>query len=212
MRLNFSVLLKFGAVVLGVALLSNSARADIPKRINFQGVLKDTLGNPLPDGNYSLTFRIYDAASGGNVLWQEAGVFALSGGLLTHILGSFIPVPESVFSDSLRWLGIQVGADEIVPRRQLVSVAYAYVADFAQNADKLDGLNSTDFVNLSSDYGRSGVAPDLYEGAATLTSKYVNVTGPDSVVATSGASFYGRSAGSSASDIIGVKGFGQNTG
>ena len=120
-----------------VTVFCSNSQADIPKQINFQGVLKDTLGNILPDGNYSLTFRIYDAASGGNILWQEADVFAISGGLVTHLLGSIIPISESVFNDSLRWLGVQVGAQEILPRGQLVSVAYAYVADFAQNAGKL---------------------------------------------------------------------------
>jgi len=42
------------------------------------------------------------------------------------------------------------------------------------NADLLDGLHSSSFLTTSSDYGRSGVATNLYEGTSTLTSKYVN--------------------------------------
>jgi len=53
------------------------------------------------------------------------------------------------------------------------------------DADLFDGLNSSDFLSTASDYGRSGVATDLYEGSQTLTDKYVNRDGPDSVVTTS---------------------------
>src|SRR4030066_52434 len=277
--MNFNLLrrskmnhIKFFLTAVVFLIFCSAAWADIPKQINFQGILKDSLGNPYPDGNYSITFRIYDAASGGNILWQEGQLIAISGGLFTHLLGSAIPIPESVFDDSLRWLGIQVaGNPEITPRRQLVSVPYSYVADLAQsaeklgtlipsdvalithnhnsdyaalshthtitsvdiqngtivdldisnsanispskvlgtawtsqndtsgsglNADLLDGLNSTDFLNTATDYGRSGVAVDLYEGASTLSSKYVNVTGPDSVVSTFGTAFLGKVSGS----------------
>jgi hypothetical protein len=49
------------------------------------------------------------------------------------------------------------------------------------DADLLDGYHAADFVSGGTDYGRSGVASNLYEGTSTLTGKYVNVTGPDSV-------------------------------
>ncbi len=55
------------------------------------------------------------------------------------------------------------------------------------------------------------MATDLYEGAATLTSKYVNVSGPDSVYAVSGTAFLGKVAGSMTSPVTGVKGYGENT-
>lgn len=42
------------------------------------------------------------------------------------------------------------------------------------NADKLDGLNSTDFLNTSNDYGRPGVSLNLYEGNTALTALYIN--------------------------------------
>jgi len=208
----FKTLLLLGIVLI----LGSTVWADIPKQINFQGVLRDSVGNPYPNGNYTITFRIYNAASGGNIVWQEADVFAISGGLVTHLLGSITPIPDTVFKDSLRWLGVQVGGNpEITPRSQLVSVPYSYVADFAQNADLLDGANSSDFSLISHNHASQYAA--LVHSHSTfdipaLDSVYVNVTGPDSVVTTSGTAFYGRSAGSSGSNIIGVRGFGQNTG
>jgi len=45
------------------------------------------------------------------------------------------------------------------------------------NADSLDGYSSSAFVRTLQDYGRSGVASNLYEGTSSLASKYVNVTG-----------------------------------
>jgi hypothetical protein len=45
------------------------------------------------------------------------------------------------------------------------------------NADLLDGQDSAVFVTALSDYGRSGVAANLYEGATTLNDKYVNTSG-----------------------------------
>jgi len=42
------------------------------------------------------------------------------------------------------------------------------------NADFLDGLDSTAFLSTTTDFGRSGVAATLYEGASSLSSLYVN--------------------------------------
>jgi hypothetical protein len=42
------------------------------------------------------------------------------------------------------------------------------------NADKLDGIDGSNFVNVATDYGRFNVVSDLYEGTSTLTNRYVN--------------------------------------
>ncbi|MFH1683971.1 MAG: hypothetical protein ABIA67_03725 [Candidatus Margulisiibacteriota bacterium] len=44
------------------------------------------------------------------------------------------------------------------------------------NADLLDGIDSSAFLTTASDYGRSGVAADIYEGTSTLSSKYASLT------------------------------------
>jgi len=53
------------------------------------------------------------------------------------------------------------------------------------DADRLDGLDSSDLLSSSNDYGRFAVASDLYEMTETLMSKYVNVAGPDAVTGSS---------------------------
>lgn len=45
------------------------------------------------------------------------------------------------------------------------------------NADFLDGLSSSAFLQPGDDFGRSGVAADLYEGTQTLSQRYVSRTG-----------------------------------
>ncbi|RME06059.1 MAG: hypothetical protein D6812_02185, partial [Deltaproteobacteria bacterium] len=43
----------------------------VSRFINYQGLIRDVDGFPLNDGPHDLTFKIYDAATGGTVLWSE---------------------------------------------------------------------------------------------------------------------------------------------
>ena len=107
-------------------LFSKIAWGSVPQLINFQGILKDGSGNPVPDNSYTVTLTIYDAPTAGNVKWTETQSVTTSVGLFTVLLGSTTPVPDSAFNDSSRYLGIQVGADpEMTPRQRLASVVYA---------------------------------------------------------------------------------------
>jgi hypothetical protein len=51
------------------------------------------------------------------------------------------------------------------------------------DADMLDGLQASSFLNTSNDYGRSGVASNLYEGTSTLTNRYINDDSADTMQA-----------------------------
>ena len=55
-----------------VLLLVNAciAWAATPDRLGYQGNLADSGGNPIT-ANLSITFRLYDVASGGSALWTE---------------------------------------------------------------------------------------------------------------------------------------------
>jgi len=175
-------------VVLVGLLVCRLAYADIPRQISFQGRLTDASGKFVPDGNYSLTFRIYTDSTSGSSKWSEGQLISVSKGLFNVILGTINSIPDSIFNYKDTWLGIQVGVDpEMTPRQRLSSLGYAYrtakadTSSYSMNSDKLDGLHASDFTSPVSDYGRSGVATDLYEGTATLTDKYVNETQANSV-------------------------------
>ncbi len=113
----------------GILVLCSMLYAAVPQLINFQGILRDESGNPVANGSYSVTFSIYDAPSVGNVLWAETTSVSTNSGLFTTLLGADNPLPDSVFYDSSRYLGIKVGADpEMTPRQKLSSVGYSYVS------------------------------------------------------------------------------------
>lgn len=150
----------FGLVLLSVSI----ARADIPKRINLQGILNNSGGVPLANDTVSVMFTIYDAAAGGNVKWMETQtVITDANGLFTVLLGASNPIPDTAFTDSLRWLGIKVEADpEMTPRQQLVSTAYTYVADFAQSG----GSGGGSFLPLA---GGTMTGPITSTGSPAIT-------------------------------------------
>lgn len=104
------------------------ADAAVPHLINYQGRLTDTSGAPL-NGSYNLTFRIYDAETAGNLLWEETHSGALiQKGIFGILLGSIknldLPFDKPYF------LEIKVGADEpMTPRQQITASAYAIRAE-----------------------------------------------------------------------------------
>jgi len=108
-------------------LVPSAAEGAVPQLINFQGVLKDGSGNPVPNASYSVTFTIYDAPAGGTNLWTETQSVTTTGGLFAVLLGSTNPVPDSAFKGTDRYLGIAVSPDgEMAQRQRLVSVGYSY--------------------------------------------------------------------------------------
>jgi hypothetical protein len=64
------------------------AAADVPRQINYQGMLTDADGEPVADGNYAMTFAIYATASGITPLWSEAQTVSVAGGVYNVTLGS----------------------------------------------------------------------------------------------------------------------------
>ncbi|MGH8003649.1 MAG: tail fiber domain-containing protein, partial [Limisphaerales bacterium] len=123
---SLAVLFVFSLTIWGF--LPSVSEGAVPQFINFQGVVKDSAGNTPAVDMLSVTFTIYDAPLGGTALWTETqSITIVAGGLFSVLLGSTSPIPDSVFADTVRWLGIKVETDpEMLPRQQLVSVGYAY--------------------------------------------------------------------------------------
>jgi hypothetical protein len=115
--------------VFAIALMAMAslAAADVPQVINYQGRLTDASGNPVPDGNYQITFTIYDDSTDGSAIWTETQSAAVTGGTFNVLLGSDSALTDSHFVSNERWLGIKVGTDpELVPRTRLVTAPYTY--------------------------------------------------------------------------------------
>lgn len=109
--------------------------AAVPSLINYQGVLKDSLGVPY-NGNATMAFSIWDDSIGGNKLWEEIWLtLSVSHGLFHVLLGSDTAIPDSVFRQPSAWLEVLVNGTTLSPRRRIVSAGYAYTASFADTAE-----------------------------------------------------------------------------
>lgn len=130
----------FLSALLLILTMQNSL-GQIPQTISYQGVLTDANGKAVPDGNYSLTFKLYNVDSGGVELWTETyPAVAVVKGIFNVILGSVNPL--TLPFNQQYWLGIAVdGAPELTPRIQLTSSAYSLntqsVADGAVTNSKI---------------------------------------------------------------------------
>jgi hypothetical protein len=135
-----------------VLLVVIQMKAQIPEQLSYQGVLTDTLGNPRPDGTYTMAFRLYLAASGGSPLWTEVKNVTVKDGIFTTYLGDTTPFPISITWATTYWLSIQVGGDpELSPRLKLASVAYSLNPGSGNSAWTID--STTGFLY----YGGSNV-------------------------------------------------------
>ena len=111
--------------------------AATPRLINYQGRLTDKSGMPL-EGSYSVTFRIYDAESAGNLLWGEIHQgLVIQKGVFNVLLGSVTNLDLAF--DREYYLEIKVGAEVMTPRQQIASAGYAIRAE---TADKIETRTS----------------------------------------------------------------------
>ena len=112
------------ALLLALA-FTTSASAAPPSTLGYQGRLATAGGQPIT-ANLSITFRIYDVASGGSALWTETQPSVpVDGGNLAVELGKLTPLPRSIFGKQL-YLGVQVAGDsEMLPRPPLTAAPFA---------------------------------------------------------------------------------------
>ena len=124
-----------------------TADAAVPHLINYQGRLTDSGGNPL-NGSYNLTFRIYDAETAGNLLWEEIqnGV-VIQKGIFSVLLGSVTNL--NLAFDIPYFLEIKVGSEVMSPRQRITSAGYAMRAEKAEDANTIAnvGVSATPAPN-----------------------------------------------------------------
>jgi len=170
----------------GLALVVSQAHLfaapQLASYFTFQGYLTDS-GRPA-NGLYDFQFKLYDAATGGS---QVAVTNVMDDVQVTDGVFDVMLLFERAFDGQNLWLQIEVrpGASSgpyvvLDPREPITGVpyaVYALTAAYAEDANRLDGYHASHFVATSADYGRSGVAANLYEGNTPLSDKYVKKTG-----------------------------------
>lgn len=167
-------------------LLSADLWAQVPSLIRYQGQAVDTNGVPL-EGPYTLTFRLYDAETGGTNVWEEVQPnVPLSTGHFSVLLGQVAPLTAMDWSQP-RWLSVQVNAEpELSPRQRITSVPLAIRAETAESV-KTSGL--TDDANRLVPSG----AIMLWTGAA-CPAGYSRVAAFDGAMLKAGATSSGPTA------------------
>ncbi len=124
--------------------------AEVPHLINYQGRLLQG-GKPV-NGNKNITFKICSSEQGGEIHWSETqNNVPITNGIFNVLLGSVNPIPTIVFSSDSEtngiWLETYLKDDETsLGRQRMVSVGYAFKAE---DTDKLDNKDSTDFLDTS---------------------------------------------------------------
>ncbi|MBU8922595.1 MAG: hypothetical protein KOO63_12325 [Bacteroidales bacterium] len=154
--------------VLMIFASGSSVLAEIPKTINYQGVLTDAEGNAVVDGIYEITTSLYDNLEGGTPLWQETQSVNVFKSTFSAILG--VGTALELPFDNQYYLGISIeGGAELMPRVSLSALPYSMCSN---NADMLDGLHSDAFSDTAHNHD------EIYFGQEELsTAGTVNDTG-----------------------------------
>jgi hypothetical protein len=145
-------------VNLAQPLRSNAAVSD---NLNFQARLQTSAGSIVPDGNYNIEFKLYNASSGGSALWTEDylnsashGVTVVNGYVSVN-LGSVTPFPGTISWDQSLYVTMNIGGTdpttpgwdgEMDPRLKLTAVPYAFQA---KSATQLQASNGANVATLS---------------------------------------------------------------
>ena len=180
---------RMGSLIVWLSLVCGGLGADVhaqvPALIRFQGQAVDSQGVPL-EGPYTLTFRLYDAATAGTLLWQEPqNNVTLSKGHFSVLLGQQNPFTSVDWSKPC-WVSIQVGTQlELSPRQQFTSVPLALRAQVAEGlATSVTTSTITDDANRLVPIG----AVILWTGAS-CPAGYTRLAALDGALLKAGASF-----------------------
>ena len=122
--------LLLGAVAVAtIAFTTNSVSAQIPRTFTVQGVLTDSTSKPIPNGNHTITIRLYDKISGGDPMWIEEFSAPISNGLFNLTLGVTKQLPKSFQFDRQMYVGVSYDGKEEITRIPLSTVPYAFYSE-----------------------------------------------------------------------------------
>jgi hypothetical protein len=144
MKRHLGILMLLGLIIPSLVMA-------VPQNISFQGKLTDSNGQPVTNFSLQMVFRIYDAETSGNMLWEEyqpvevyEGIYSVYLGNGTTTIGNF---DISLFSADNRWFEIEIDSEVMTPRQPVTSVAFAFTAE---NATQLGGQNADVYSNIES--------------------------------------------------------------
>ncbi|NIR47042.1 hypothetical protein GWO43_01000 [candidate division KSB1 bacterium] len=158
--------------------------AQIPRVINYQGMLLGSDEQPVAERDYKITFNLYDESN--NLLWSEVHNKVFIGGGMFHVLLGTVNTLNLAF-DKPYFLGIQVENDsELQPRMMMTSAAYSFRAD---DADKVAGISvsTTPQPNTLLPLDGSGKFPSSVLSGGTASGDFLRKNAPDTTRGSSSA-------------------------
>ncbi len=141
--MHLKSLLKTNALIIITLLMSFSAFAQAPNLLNYQGVARNAVGNPLPNQTMKLRLSVHDLLQSGAVVYSEIRQITTNlGGLFSVQIGSAGASSSTGTLGGVNWIVgnkfLQVELDPAsnnnyidIGTVQLVSVPYAFGAGTA---------------------------------------------------------------------------------
>jgi hypothetical protein len=163
--------------------------AQAPKGINYQGVARDNEGKPIVTKNISVRIGILKNSATGEVEYSEVhkpqtnqfGLFTLIIGQGTAATGSFAFVSWALGN---KWLQIEIDPNggssfQLAGSQQLMSVPYAFYAEYAGNESKFtagQGIAITNGVISNTGDGDNSATNELITAASLTADKKLRIT------------------------------------
>ncbi len=135
------------------------------------------------NGNFDFTLALFDAAAGGDKVWEEnhTGV-TVEDGLAFLSMGSLTTLDATVFDGSALFLDVTFGTQRMDTRLPIQSVPYAMRAGVASSAELLGDLGPDDVLpkgsSLSCSVGDVVTAIDGDSGDVVCSPGGVGLQGP----------------------------------
>ena len=159
----------------------NISHAQIPRIINYQGMLLGQDEAPVAEGDYKLTFSLYDEAD--NLAWTEihTNVY-VAGGMFHVLLGTVTHL--GILFDKPYFLGIKLENDpELEPRMMMTSAFYSFKAEDANTVAGIE-VSTTPIPNTLLPLDGNGKFPSEVLPAGGPSGNYLKKNEPDTSSAT----------------------------
>ncbi len=123
------------AAIFCIICLATPALADPPSELSIQGLLTSNSGQVAPNGNYGMTFKLFNTEDGGQALFTDISpAVAVNNGRFTFSVGTAGDLDVGIFdTDGAAWVEIKVGNEPALPRVPLKWVPFAFVAKTARS-------------------------------------------------------------------------------
>lgn len=153
----------------------SDAYSAAPKSISVQGRLTDSLGVPLPAGVKGFLFRIFNAPSGGTEIWSGEDQFLPTDGdgLWSAQVGAIVGLSDAIFTDTVRWLDIQVQGTQL-PRLRLITGPYAHRVS---TVDGASGGTITSKVSIGPGHTNTGTNAFVAGEGSVTSGDYAAISG-----------------------------------